>query len=65
VAAKALRVFYATIKRRVRGGQTITEFKENIQLLIFPEEKTLVGWIICLTSTGYFIIYAFIQEMAE
>jgi hypothetical protein len=64
-AAKALGVSYATIKRRVRGGQTVAESKENVQLLTFPEEKALVGWITRLTSTGHPATHAFIREMAE
>jgi hypothetical protein len=60
VAAKVLGVSYATIKRRVRGGQTVAESKENVQLLTFPEEKALVGWITYLTSTGHPATHAFI-----
>jgi predicted MFS family arabinose efflux permease len=43
----------------------MTESQENLQLLTFPEEKALVGWITCLTVTGHPTTYTFIREMAE
>jgi hypothetical protein len=63
--AKALVIDRSTISRRMNRGKTMTESRMNLQLLTFPEEKALVGWITRLTATGHPATHTFIREMAE
>ena len=64
-AASALGISKDTVSRRLSGGKSVAESRENSQLLTIPEEKALVEWITRLTMTGHPATHAFIREMAE
>lgn len=64
-AAKTLGISRHTIARRMKGGKSVMESRENQQLLTIPEEKALVEWIRRLTITGHPATHTFIREMAE
>src|SRR5271169_3313232 len=64
-SAKALQVDQKTLRRRLAGGKSRVEGKENQQNLTHAEEKALARWITQLTATGHPARHAFIQEMAE
>jgi hypothetical protein len=54
-----------TLTRRLNGGKSRAEAREEQQLLTKVEEKVLVKWITHLTATGHPARHAFIREMAE
>jgi hypothetical protein len=64
-AAKALGLLTSTLARWFRGGKSRIDAREYQQALTRAEEKTLEGWIIYLTSTGYPIWHDFVWDMAE
>ena len=64
-AATALGISRHTVQRRVKGGKSRSQGKENQQLLSINEEKSLTRWISKLTSTGHPASHQFIKEMAE
>jgi 4-hydroxybenzoate polyprenyltransferase len=64
-AANAVGMSHKTLTRRVNGGKSCAQAKENDQHLSAAEEKALVRWILMMTSTGHPVPYRFLGEMAE
>jgi len=64
-AHKELGVSTSTLDRRVKGGKSRAEAKENQQLLTISEEEVLAAWISRATATGNPVQHSFIREMAE
>ena len=64
-AAQALQLSRATLQRRLGGGKSRTERKENQQNLTHGEEQALARWITRLTATGHPARHCFIKEIAE
>ena len=64
-AATALGLNRATLSRRLAGGNSRAEGKENQQNLTHAEEKALARWITQLTATGHPARHPFIREIAE
>ena len=64
-AATALGLNHATLSRRLAGGNSRAEGKENQQNLTRAEEKALARWITQLTATGHPARHPFIREIAE
>lgn len=57
--------FKNTVSKRLIGGKSIAEAREDDQLLSIPEERALVKWITRLTMNGHPAIHIFIKEMAD
>ena len=51
-AHRALGVSKTTLHRRIKGGKSHTQGKENQQLFTIPEERALAAWISRATATG-------------
>ncbi len=64
-AAQALQLSRATLQRRLGGGKSRAEGKENQQHLTHGEEQALAKWITRLTATGHPARHCFIKEIAE
>lgn len=64
-AAQALGLHRKTLYRRLAGGKSPAEGKENQQNLTLVEEQALAQWITQLTVTGHPARHAFIREIAE
>jgi len=64
-AHKELGVSKATLSRRLNGGKSRSEGKQNCQLLTPQEEKALATWISAATASGNLVQHNFIREMAE
>lgn len=64
-AAKELGVSKTTLHRRLKGGKSRVEGKENQQRLTPQEEKALAAWISASTRSGNPVQHDFIREMAE
>jgi len=64
-ASKALGLSQATMARRLNGGKTRTEVREDQQLLTQQEEKALVDWISQATATGNPISHPYMKKIAE
>ena len=64
-AAHALQLSRATLYRRLAGGKSRAEGKQNQQSLTHGEEQALAGWITQLTATGHPARHCFIKEIAE
>jgi len=64
-ASRALEVSKTTLHRRVKGGKSRAQGKENQQLLTIPEEAALAAWIERSTATGNPVQQSFIRDMAE
>jgi hypothetical protein len=64
-AAKELGVSKATLHRRLKGGKSRSEGKENQLRLTPQEEKALAAWISASTGVGNPVQHDFIREMAE
>jgi len=64
-AAKALQLERKTLYRRLAGGKSRAEGKDNQQNLTLADEQALARWITQLTATGHQARYAFICEIAE
>lgn len=64
-ACRALGVSKTTLHRRIKGGKSRAQGKENQQLLTIPEEAALVAWIERATATGNPVQQSFIHDMAE
>ena len=64
-AAKEFGASKSTIYRRLSGGKTRAEAREEQQLLSKQEEKALIIWIIMLAATGNPVGHAMVREMAE
>jgi len=64
-AAQALQLSRGTLHRRLAGGKSRSEAKENQQNLTHAEERALAQWITHLTATGHPARHAFIKEIAE
>ena len=64
-AHKELGVSISTLRRRVKGGNSRAQGKENQQLLTVTEEQALVAWISRATATGNPVQHSFIRDMAE
>jgi hypothetical protein len=54
-----------TLTRRLNGGKSRAEAREEQQKLTKAEEKVLVKWITHLTATGHPARHTFIRDMAE
>ena len=65
VAAKALELSRNTLHRRLAGGKSHAQGKENQQNLMHAEEQALAQWITQLTTTGHPARHVFIKEIAE
>ena len=55
----------ATVERRLKGGKTHAEAREEQQILSKAQEKALVSWVTDLTATGHPAHHDFIREMAD
>ena len=64
-AAKALQLSRNTLNRRLAGGNSRAQGKENQQNLTHAEEQALARWITRLTATGHPARHTFIKEIAE
>jgi len=64
-AAQALQLSRGTLHRRLAGGKSRSEGKENQQNLTHAEEQALARWITHLTATGHPARHGFIKEIAE
>src|SRR5204863_7890860 len=64
-AARETGASKATLLRRLKGGRTRAEAREEQQMLSQAQEKALVSWITNLTATGHPAHHDFIREMAE
>jgi hypothetical protein len=64
-AATAHGLSRATLSRRLDGGNSRAEGKENQQNLTHAEEKALARWLTQLTATGHPARHSFIREIAE
>jgi uncharacterized protein YoaH (UPF0181 family) len=64
-AAKALELSPNTLNRRIAGGKSRAQGKENQQNLTHAEEQALARWITQLTATGHPARHTFIKEIAE
>ena len=53
-AHKELGVATSTLDRRVKGGKSRAQGKENQQLLTMPEEEALAAWISRATATAIY-----------
>jgi len=64
-AAKGVGMSAKTLTRRLNGGKSRVEAREEQQKLTKAEEKVLVKWITHLTATGHPARHAFIRDMAS
>ena len=64
-AAKHFNVSPATLGRRLKGGKSITESREPVQIFSISEEKALAGCITRLTASGFPITHNLLRGMAE
>lgn len=64
-AAKRFGASKSTIYRRLSGGKTRAEAREEQQLLSKQEEKALIVWITMLAATGNPVGHGMVREMAE
>jgi len=63
-AAKAHDVSHVTLNRRMNGGKSIAESREEQQNLSIAEEKALSRWISQMTAAGHPVRHGYIREMA-
>jgi hypothetical protein len=64
-ASKALQLNLNTILKRVNGGNTQQEARQQQQLLSKNQETVLLKWIKELTTSGYAPSYRILREVAE
>jgi hypothetical protein len=64
-AAKALGLCERTIQRRIKGGSTRREARQQQQLLSKNQEQTLLKWIKELTASSYAPSHRILREVAE
>ena len=64
-AAKSFGVSKSTMYRRLSGGKTRAEAREEQQLLSKHEEKALIVWITMLAATGNPVSHPMVRAMAE
>jgi hypothetical protein len=64
-AARETGASKATLLRRLKGGKTRAEAREEQQMLSQAQETALASWITDLTATGHPAHHDFIREMAE
>jgi hypothetical protein len=64
-AATAFRLNRAMLSRRLAGGNSHVERKENQQNLTYAEEKTLARWITELMATGHPVRHPFIRNIVK
>jgi hypothetical protein len=64
-AVKALGLPKDTLRRRVNGGNTRIEARQQQQLLSKTQEQTLLKWIKQLTSSGYAPSHWILREVAD
>ena len=64
-AATALGLNRAMLSRRLAGGNSHAERKENQQNLTYAKEKALARWITQLMATGHPVRHPFIREIVE
>lgn len=63
-AAKAHNVSKSTLSRRMNGGKSIAESREDQQNLSIAEEKALLRWVSQMTAAGHPVRHGYIREMA-
>ena len=64
-AAKHLSLSHKTLGRRVAGGKSYAQAREDAQHLSKAEEKSLVRWALMMSCTSHPVEYRFLGEMAE
>ena len=64
-AARHNNVCRTNLLRRLEGGKSTAESREDQQHLTIPEENALVEWITHLTACGHPPRNAFIRELAQ
>ena len=64
-AAKALGLCKDTVRKRVNGGLTRVEARQQQQLLSKSQEDTLLKWIKTLTNSGYVPSHQILREVAD
>ena len=64
-AAKQLGLSKATVTRRVNGGLSRSQARQQQQKLTYAEEKVLLKWIKELTISGYSPGHRLLKEIAE
>ena len=64
-ASQHFNVPFETLRRRIHGGQTHAECREELQLLSPAEEKVLVSLITHFMASGHPLSHPQLQEMAE
>ena len=64
-AGKVLRLSKETIARRVNGGLSRSQARQQQQKLSYAEEKVLLKWIKELTISGYSPGHRLLKEIAE
>ena len=64
-AAQKLGIPSNTLYRRLAGGKSRTEARQEQQHLTAAEEKALVQWLTRLIENGYPARHVFVREMAE
>ena len=63
-AAKHHAIAHMTISRRLAGGKSHAEAREEQQLLTRAEEKALAHWVLAMAMAGNPVRHAFVREMA-
>ncbi|KFY83625.1 hypothetical protein V500_10026, partial [Pseudogymnoascus sp. VKM F-4518 (FW-2643)] len=64
-AAKQLRVSKDTVTRRVNGGLSRSQARQQQQKLSYEQENVLLKWIKQLTISGYSPGHQLLKEIAE
>jgi hypothetical protein len=64
-AAIAFSIHPSTLSYRIAGRTSRSQAPESAQISTCAEEKTLVQWLTCLTSTGFPASPALAMQMAE
>jgi len=64
-AAKAHDVSHATLNRRINGGKSIAESREDQQNLSIAEEKAFLLWVSQMTAARHPVRHGYIREMAH
>src|ERR1700738_598769 len=64
-AAKTLNIAVNTLARRIAGGKTIAESREDQQKLTIAEEQAIAEQVSQLSETGFPVTHPWLREMAE
>jgi hypothetical protein len=64
-ASKALDLNLNTVLKRINGGSTQQEARQQQQLLSKNQERTLLKWIKELTISGYAPSHRILREVAD